>query len=204
MFLKIDTSMLKEAMTKYPHGKTIFEALSGTITSFNDYVTEVNAKVASGIITIGAAQSSISAQTTALFNTLSANFTVLWNAELASLEVFKSGLNASLAAKANIAQEAWILPTLGNGWVDYGITYNKASYYKDDFGVVHLQGLIKGGTIGVAAFTLPDGYKPQKDIFSPSVSNLLYGLVYITATGLVMPYSGSNVSYSLEGINFRV
>lgn len=59
--------------------------------------------------------------------------------------------------------------TLQNGWTNYGSGYETAGYYKTNSNVVHLKGLIKGGSITSATviFNLPSGYRPaNKKIFS--------------------------------------
>jgi hypothetical protein len=57
--------------------------------------------------------------------------------------------------------EAWIAPTLLNGWTNYGQTWTTAAYRKDAHGVVHLKGLVQGGTVS-AVLTLPAGYRPAQ------------------------------------------
>lgn len=64
-----------------------------------------------------------------------------------------------------IVNQGRISPSLQNGWVNYGAaggTYAIAGYWKDKNGIVHLGGLIKGGTtaVGTLILTLPLGYRP--------------------------------------------
>ncbi|WP_332274794.1 pyocin knob domain-containing protein [Bacillus velezensis] len=64
----------------------------------------------------------------------------------------------------------WYTPTLQNGWVNYtdvnttDQTVFKTRYTKDSTGTVFVEGAIAKGTIGfgVAAFTLPEGYRPGR------------------------------------------
>lgn len=58
--------------------------------------------------------------------------------------------------------EDWHAATLLNGWSDYGGIFAPAGYYKDGLGVVHIRGLIAGGTTTASTvlFTLPAGYCP--------------------------------------------
>src|SRR5699024_1165779 len=63
--------------------------------------------------------------------------------------------SAELASKANKKQEDWITPTLLNGWTSVGYV----SYRKDGFGRVYFRGRVSGGTVGTAAFILPNEYK---------------------------------------------
>ena len=52
--------------------------------------------------------------------------------------------------KANKVQEAWITPTLLNGWTE--VSGYPVQYMKDEFGFVHLKGRIASGAIGSYAF----------------------------------------------------
>lgn len=96
-------------------------------------------------------------------------------------------------------------PAFTNGWTFYGAPYQKAGYIKDPAGLVHLLGVIKSGTLGASAFTLPPGYRPP---VSPGpfavVSNGAFGRVDVGSDGTVTPQSpSSNASVSLEGIVFQ-
>jgi hypothetical protein len=79
------------------------------------------------------------------------------------VEVVHDGTNFQmLSPTANNAQDAWISPTLLNGWVNSGGGEATAGYYKDDFNMVRVSGLIKSGTTtaGTVLLTLPAGYRP--------------------------------------------
>ena len=56
-----------------------------------------------------------------------------------------------------------IHPVLQNGWKDYGSGYASATFWKDQFGVVHIRGMISDGDTAPDAlmFNLPEGYRPQ-------------------------------------------
>ena len=60
----------QESFTKYPNGKTIFEALSHTITTVNEGIEEVNQKVNQGLLAIDQAENTIRQEITESFNTL--------------------------------------------------------------------------------------------------------------------------------------
>ncbi len=101
--------------------------------------------------------------------------------------------------------EAVSAPSLLNSWVNFGSGFSNAGYWKDSEGNVHLQGLIKSGTIGQIAFTLPAGYFPAdglKHYFSTASNGSVAG-VEVDASGNVTPQYGSNNYLSLEGIVFR-
>lgn len=108
-------------------------------------------------------------------------------------------------SKVNILNaESTITPTFTNSWANYGSDYDTAGYYKDK-DRVFLQGLIKGGTVGASAFTLPVGYRPAKRKIFTVNSNNSFGRVDILANGNVLIDSSCSNSYiSLEGISFRV
>ena len=67
-----------------------------------------------------------------------------------------------LYAKKN--QEAWISPTLLNGWLtgDH-VNYAPIQYKKDEFGFVHLRGGIANG-VDRYICTLPIGYRPEGNV----------------------------------------
>ncbi len=97
---------------------------------------------------------------------------------------------------------------MSNGWVKLDST-RQPRYWIDGFGVVHLSGFIKSGTINTKAFTLPEGYIPDfidatgvSQIF-PTSSNNAFGQVAINYLGEVNPSIGSNVWVSLDGITFK-
>jgi hypothetical protein len=95
-------------------------------------------------------------------------------------------------------------PAFENSWVSYNsATYQTAAFYKDAFGVVHLKGLIKNGTIGAAAFTLPAGYRPPLTLNGVTTSNGAFGDWDIDTAGVVRPANGSNIWFSLNNISFR-
>lgn len=93
----------------------------------------------------------------------------------------------------------WTYPTLTNGWVNYSGSDIKASYAKDQFGIVHIRGLIKAGvmTSGTTLFTLPSGFRPSGYIRATNVagsaSSRGTGYLVIDAIGNVsidsMPYN---------------
>lgn len=106
------------------------------------------------------------------------------------------------------ASESWIAVSGGvgfaNSWTNFGSGYNDAAYYKDPLGVVHLRGLIKSGTVGSTAFTLPSGYRPPATSAFPVASNAAFGYLEIGSSGVVIPRSPSNNAWvTLEGITFR-
>lgn len=96
-----------------------------------------------------------------------------------------------------------------NYWLHWGAGSNEPGYWKDSFGVVHLRGLIRSGTIGQAAFILPAGYRPAAREVFPAISTatgssaLVLSRCDVTLIGEVIPLSGGNAYFSLDGITFR-
>lgn len=95
-------------------------------------------------------------------------------------------------------------PAFANSWTNYGGGFNTAAFYKDSFEVVRLKGMIKSGTVGAAAFTLPAGYLPVGTTLFSSVSNGSTGRVDVFTNGIVVPTTPtSNAWVTLDGMTFR-
>jgi len=111
--------------------------------------------------------------------------------------------------KANKTQEAWIAPTLLNGWVNYGGTEDPVGYMKDTLGFVHIRGMIKSGvtTPGTLIFNLPPGYRPLNGLtqvtISNDVANDVLSRIHITNDGKVEFWAGASFWFSLNGIIFQ-
>lgn len=92
-----------------------------------------------------------------------------------------------------------------NSWVNYGSGFPDAAYLKDRDGFVWLVGLIKNGTVGAAAFTLPAGYRPPSSLHFPAVANALFGIVLVNSSGHVrVEAPSSNAWVDLSSVRFRV
>ncbi len=106
--------------------------------------------------------------------------------------------------ETSLQQESWQTPTLQNSWVNWGGEYNRAGYFKDSLGIVHLKGLVKNGTANTI-FTLPAGYRPAgRQLHGVACNPNAIGRVDILTDGRVERVSGSNGWISLDGITFRV
>jgi len=80
-----------------------------------------------------------------------------------SSEIIASSANAVKQlndSKANKAQENWITGTPAGSWRNANPEL-PFQYRKDEFGIVHLRGVLTGGTAGNSCFQLPDGYRAQ-------------------------------------------
>src|ERR1700761_6414319 len=95
-------------------------------------------------------------------------------------------------------------PALEGGCVDLSGEFEKLGFYKDPFGIVHLQGEATGcsATFG-ATFTLPAGFRPAKQqIFSVhSASDSVPGAIRIEPTGQIERFSAQDAG--LNGVTFR-
>jgi hypothetical protein len=95
-------------------------------------------------------------------------------------------------------------PAFEHSWVNYDAGWQVAGFWRDPFEFVHLRGLIKSGTVGLAAFTLPPGYRPTLSEPFAVDSNSAHGRVDVLADGTVIPQAPSSNTYvSLSGIKFR-
>lgn len=89
-------------------------------------------------------------------------------------------------------------PVFENSWVNFGAAHQVARFIKDASGVVQIQGRIKDGTIGLDAFTLPVGYRPDADLVFATSSNGAFGKLVVRSDGTVDTVAGNNTSYSIE------
>lgn len=111
--------------------------------------------------------------------------------------------DAAVTAAKMEAQQAWIAPTMQNGWITFDTTFNPPGYYKDSLGIVHLRGMMKSGTLNVTAFTLPVGYRPAFKVLMATISNQALGRLDVTTDGMVIPNMGSNIYFTLDNLRFK-
>lgn len=98
--------------------------------------------------------------------------------------------------------------SFGSGWRDYvdsfGGSWSRVRYWKDPFGVVHIQGLATrfsgtGTTIG----TLPTGFRPPAQIIFTVDCNSGFGRIDIDTSGNIVLTVGTPTNYvSLSGVTF--
>lgn len=92
--------------------------------------------------------------------------------------------------------------TFTNGWTNYDTaTHNGAGAIKQG-GRVYLEGVIKSGTSGFSAFTLPSAFRPGKPVELAANANGLFGAVVVGMDGTVT-VTGETTKFSLEGVSFR-
>jgi len=110
---------------------------------------------------------------------------------------------SQLANRADKLQQDYIIPTFANGWVNYSAGFNTAKYYKDNFGIVHLEGMVKSGTIATNIFAMPAGYRPLASAYYGCTSGGAFGTIKVDVAGGVVLAAGSNNYCCLEGITFK-
>jgi len=109
------------------------------------------------------------------------------------------GTSASGYAKSQ--QEDVTVATLLGAWVDEP-GRAPVSFYKDNFGIVHLEGVTQSG--GGDIFFLPPGYRPGADAnFLIYTSAVTPGGLFIGDDGQVNLLAGNNEFVSLYGVTFR-
>jgi len=124
------------------------------------------------------------------------------SAEKTKVANVPSDTNSSLGLKANKAQEAWITPTLLNGWSSAVSGFHDVGYMKDEMGFVHLRGRITNGTINVDIFLLPVGYRPSATIHLP-IGATSATQIFIYGGGTLRILAGSVSNVSLNGVYFQ-
>lgn len=93
----------------------------------------------------------------------------------------------------------WVRPAYENGWLDYDATYEGARYRQLTTGEVHIQGLVRAGTIGTPVFTLPVGMRPARQLLKATQTNAnVVGRLDIQTNGGVQATVGSNAWFSID------
>ena len=126
---------------------------------------------------------------------------------MSSDELFRiKSSTGNVAIKGIIENEAFITPTLVNGFTNYGGNFAPAGYFKDEFGNVNLRGLVNtaGNPDGVTIFTLPVGYRPPYQLIFTTLNNDATARIDVFTDGAVKVASGSAGWFNLEQISFRV
>lgn len=117
--------------------------------------------------------------------------------------VTAANLNTHIRDNENFlyGDTSWTAPTFANSWVDFGSPYPAAGFRLIGTRVV-MTGAIKSGTLGVAAFTLPTGYRPTGQVKAPSFSGNAAVYILISAAGAVIPEVGPATEMTLSAVNF--
>jgi len=102
-----------------------------------------------------------------------------------------------------------IEPVLENNWVNFGLPYANANFYKTADNRVHITGLVKLGILNSKIFTLPAGYIPVKrEMFLQAgqiASSFTPIRIDVDDAGGVTQLNSSGVAdwVSLAGISFQ-
>lgn len=100
--------------------------------------------------------------------------------------------------KADKVQEAWITPTLINGWTAVNGT---PQFYKDGFDTVSFRGATSGvNSSGTMAFILPVGYRPNSSIYFSDIKGISF--IVVVNHGAVIIENGKGWA-ALSQISFR-
>lgn len=99
-------------------------------------------------------------------------------------------------------------PVFLDGWTSFGSSSSKPGFYKDPFGVVHLEGTLAGGTASNGAtgdmFVLPVGYRPAENQQFSGGDATGSGQIAVTSTGEVRALNGAGiVLLTVDGFTFR-
>lgn len=94
-------------------------------------------------------------------------------------------------------------PSFENSWVNFNAaTHQGARFWKDPMDVVHVEGLVKSGTVGATIFTLPTGYRPARTLLYEIDTSTGAGRVDVNNAGQVVAVSGGNGHFSIN-ISFK-
>lgn len=91
-------------------------------------------------------------------------------------------------------------PAFQNSWVNYGLGQRACRFWKGIDGIVHLEGLVKSGSVPGVIFTLPEGYRPDEVVVLSSLS--FTGAAYQVAA--VQAAINGDVSVQVGGTNWVV
>lgn len=145
------------------------------------------------------------ARTTVLESSSAGNAKVTFSAP----PIIYCDVPASQISAASPPPESWHYigdagePAFQNSFVNFDANHRAAYYLRDSR--VYLKGLIKGGALNQAAFTLPVGYRPDQEIRFATTCNAAFGSLYVGTNGNVQFEAGALASWaSIDTISFRV
>jgi hypothetical protein len=96
-------------------------------------------------------------------------------------------------------------PAFENGWTNLNAGFSTAAFFIDSEGLVHLKGTLTAAAGGSVAFTLPEGYRPSKNLFLPMAAiGPVAGNLIINSTGGVVPTcETAGCLAGIDGLIFR-
>jgi len=93
--------------------------------------------------------------------------------------------------------------TLQNSWTNVGTPYEDLSWTRDDYDLVHIQGVVKDGAAGTVIATLPSSARPSGvRLFPITTATNTFGTIEINTDGEIIFRGGDNTKVSVE-ITFR-
>jgi len=96
-------------------------------------------------------------------------------------------------------------PPYTNGWAAIGTSEGGVSFYKDSYGIVHLQGnATHSGASATSVFTLPAAYRPAVDLFFPGYGPAGVVSIDVEPNGAVTVFPTATTYIGLSSISFRV
>ena len=94
-------------------------------------------------------------------------------------------------------------PQFQNSWVNFGAPYPSAGFYKDAYGIVRLQGVVKSGSSAAAViFTLPSGYRPAANKLFATGANPIAQMQVDSSGNVSATNFGNTAATVLDGIQF--
>lgn len=99
-------------------------------------------------------------------------------------------------------------PDFNSSWKNFGPAFAPAGFYKDQLGIVHLQGLVDPPGFAGAIFRLPDGYLPDQSYnftyFGAMADSAKIVPIQVEVDGdVTAATSDYSNSLTLDGITFR-
>lgn len=121
-----------------------------------------------------------------------------FNGTVEQLMTLKEVWNWMLKKKADIAQEAWITPTLLNG------ATGTIKYMKDQMGFVHFKGTVVIADVSKNFMTMPVGYRmTENGYFATSRSDNTSSIQKITLLSQGTIWGSVNGTIYMDGITFK-
>lgn len=105
---------------------------------------------------------------------------------------------AAIRNLANALDTAWTAVTFLNSWVNFAGGFQAVQYRKVMGDRVQIRGLAKSGTVGVAMFNLPVGFRPASTQMFPANTNDTLGRLHVGSDGNVLLAVGSNAWVTLN------
>lgn len=114
---------------------------------------------------------------------------------IATMDSRGSGNNGIPSLRLGTGREVdhWRSLSYSNGWSDFGGGYPGAEF-KLEHGIVHLRGLVDGGTTGATIATLPAGYRPEFNSLHVGID-----AVQTTSAGALVRDYGARIQVNNSG-----